>query len=291
MHASLPVCTLEAMNVVAYPLSAEVEQSVLEVAARSHLLLFGELHGTREVPALVAGLTAEARQSGVWRAGAGGAARPARRSARLGRRPDAIDRRRFMRSRLVTGAARSRCWSWSEPRAAQGLEMLCFDQTAEQPKQRWAERDRWMAYNLLDQWALDCVGQRVVALCGSMHARLGAGRRSRTASCARRSAAVSSSGRRWPAGYASSSQRWSSAPSTFASAAARTSTWVKRASNRPGRPDPRMAFRPRRPPTPWHSGCRGRPRRHFSLNPRRTRGNGPGCAAGCTAWSVRVDAG
>src|ERR1700704_4628606 len=35
---------------------ADVEQAVLDLAGRSDLLLFGELHGTREVPALIAGL-------------------------------------------------------------------------------------------------------------------------------------------------------------------------------------------------------------------------------------------
>ena len=33
-----------------------VEDSVLDLAGRCDLLLFGELHGTREVPALVGGL-------------------------------------------------------------------------------------------------------------------------------------------------------------------------------------------------------------------------------------------
>src|SRR5438552_2294588 len=37
-------------------LPAAVEQAVLDLAGRCDLLLFGELHGTREVPALVAGL-------------------------------------------------------------------------------------------------------------------------------------------------------------------------------------------------------------------------------------------
>src|SRR6478672_2822983 len=37
-------------------LPAGVEDLVLQIAANNHLLLFGELHGTREVPALVAGL-------------------------------------------------------------------------------------------------------------------------------------------------------------------------------------------------------------------------------------------
>src|SRR5260370_31655833 len=41
-----------------------VEDSVLELAGRCDLLLFGELHGTREVPALIAGLLSKLRELG-----------------------------------------------------------------------------------------------------------------------------------------------------------------------------------------------------------------------------------
>src|SRR4030088_3297551 len=42
------------LDTLALPTS--VEQAVLDLAARCDLLLFGELHGTREVPALLSGL-------------------------------------------------------------------------------------------------------------------------------------------------------------------------------------------------------------------------------------------
>jgi hypothetical protein len=50
--------------------------------------------------------------------------------------------------------------------------VLCFDQAADHVMPHWAERDAWMAYNLLDQWAALCNGRRVAAICGSLHARL-----------------------------------------------------------------------------------------------------------------------
>src|SRR3979411_1468161 len=46
------------------PLPADVEQAVLDLAGRCDLLLFGELHGTREVPALVAGLLSKLGELG-----------------------------------------------------------------------------------------------------------------------------------------------------------------------------------------------------------------------------------
>src|SRR5579859_167686 len=52
------------MAVAAYTLPPDVDELLLQVASSNHLLLFGELHGTREVPALVAGLLPKLKQRG-----------------------------------------------------------------------------------------------------------------------------------------------------------------------------------------------------------------------------------
>src|SRR5579859_4718448 len=46
----------DSVQPAAVDLPIGVEQALLDLAGRCDLLLFGELHGTREVPALVAGL-------------------------------------------------------------------------------------------------------------------------------------------------------------------------------------------------------------------------------------------
>jgi hypothetical protein len=73
--------------------------------------------------------------------------------------------------------------------AARGFELLCFDQGHGQTTKTWAGRDQWMATNLLEQWRRLCVDERVVAICGSLHARLspdqGIGRWLRKADSAR----------------------------------------------------------------------------------------------------------
>jgi hypothetical protein len=159
------------MPVAAYPLTASVEHSLLEVATRSHLLLFGELHGSQEVPAMLAGLLPKLAALGYCGLGLevprdqqapllawadGRTDRPPPFYAQPSR-----DGRGSVEMLELVKAARSA-----------GFDLLCFDQTAAQPMQGWAERDGWMAYNLLDAWAVQCEGKRVVALCGSMHARL-----------------------------------------------------------------------------------------------------------------------
>jgi hypothetical protein len=52
-HAQLITQTLRP-----YPLPADITQSFAEIASQSDLLMFGEFHGTQEVPALAASLLA-----------------------------------------------------------------------------------------------------------------------------------------------------------------------------------------------------------------------------------------
>ncbi len=59
---------------------------------------------------------------------------------------------------------------------ALGLQLLCFDQSFDQPSNTWAGRDEIMARNLLEAWTTHCGSQRVVGICGSLHARLAAER-------------------------------------------------------------------------------------------------------------------
>jgi hypothetical protein len=174
-------------------LPADVEQAVLDLAGRCDLLLFGELHGTREVPALIAGLLGKLRQLGYGGLGL-----------------EVPSDQRQMLADWATGQRESPPPFYAEPSrdgrgstealglvqqaGAAGWQILCVDQAADQVTQRWAERDAWMAHNLLEQWAALCDGRRVAAVCGSLHARLapaeGVGRFLRKA--------ISSGDERWP---------------------------------------------------------------------------------------------
>jgi hypothetical protein len=154
-----------------YRLPAATELSVLDVAGRTRLLLFGELHGTCEVPSVIGALLPKLEV--------------------LGYRGLALEVPFDVRDQLAgwaTGRAAQPPVFYSQPSkdgrgnqqalglavsaAARGFELLCFDQGRGQIADTWAERDRWMATNLLEQWRRLCVGGRVVAICGSLHARL-----------------------------------------------------------------------------------------------------------------------
>jgi hypothetical protein len=152
-------------------LPASVEQTVLELAARCDLLLFGELHGTREVPALLAGLLSKLELLGY--VGLGLEAPSDQRSGladwAAGVTPQPPP---FYTQPSRDGRGSVEGLELVKQAASIGWQVLCFDQAGAQPVQRWADRDDWMAYHLLEQWAALCNGRRVVAICGSVHARL-----------------------------------------------------------------------------------------------------------------------
>jgi hypothetical protein len=152
-------------------LPAGVQQAVLELAARCDLLLFGELHGTREVPALVAGLLSTLGSLGYR--GLGLEAPSDQRQALAdwagGQAPQPPH---FYARPSRDGRGSIEALALVKQAAAVDWQVLCFDQASDQPMQRWADRDAWMAYNLLEQWAALCNGRRVAAICGSLHARL-----------------------------------------------------------------------------------------------------------------------
>jgi hypothetical protein len=159
------------MAVAAYALPPGVEAEVLQVAAHSHLLLFGELHGTREVPALVAGLLPKLVERGYRGLGL---ELPRDQYAPLTAWADGLSDQppSFFARPSRDGRGNIQVLEMVMTARALGLELVCFDQAPEQVAQQWADRDRWMARNLLEDWSRLPAGAKVVGICGSLHARL-----------------------------------------------------------------------------------------------------------------------
>jgi hypothetical protein len=159
------------MAVVVPALPPGVEELVLRVAANNHLLLFGELHGTREVPTLVAGLLPKLVERGY-----GGLALelPRDQQAPLTAWADGlIDQPPpFFTRPSRDGRGNTQVLDLVKTARALGLALVCFDQAPDQVGQHWADRDGWMARNLLEDWSQLPTGARVAGICGSLHARL-----------------------------------------------------------------------------------------------------------------------
>jgi hypothetical protein len=153
------------------PLASSVEQRLLELAAGCHLLLFAELHGTQEVPALVSSLLPKLAALGY-----GGLALEIPQDQRDALVAWAAGRAAtpppFFSLPSPDGRGNVQALELARVAGGLGLPVLCVDHTTNQPIRRWAERDQRMARNLLEQWAAACAGRRVVGICGGLHARL-----------------------------------------------------------------------------------------------------------------------
>ena len=157
-----------------YDLPPPVKARLLDLAARSDLLMLGETHGTQEVPRLVLGLLDDL--AGLGYGGLGmeiGADGPemlaSLTSEPSGKLPPAFtlpewqDGRRNVQMASLMQQALGRPQNW---------QLLCFDDGFLSEGETGIDRDRHMAESLLKQWVEHCARQKVVAVCGSYHSRL-----------------------------------------------------------------------------------------------------------------------
>lgn len=156
--------------ILPYDLPPSVKAQLLELAARSDLLLLGETHGTQEVPRLVLGLLDDLGYGGLalelprgeenqiveWAAGKGDPP-PFFGPAEF------RDGRGNAQALALIRQTLSHRGEW---------KLLCFDIDFLREGEEWADRDRHMAEFLLEQWQERCAGRKVVAVCGNYHSRL-----------------------------------------------------------------------------------------------------------------------
>jgi hypothetical protein len=153
------------------PLPDPVRQALQQLAQQSDCLIFGETHGTQEVPQLLASLLDDLTALGY-----GG----------LGLEMPFGEQEAFRR--WATGASRTLprffTWSPSDGRANEqslalirqvadnGWQLLCFDAHDDQARATWTERDSTMADNLTALRRQCCPDRKVVGVCGNLHSRL-----------------------------------------------------------------------------------------------------------------------
>ena len=159
------------MAVAVPALPPGVEERVLQVATSNHLLLFGELHGTREVPAVVAALLPKLVERGYLGLGL---EVPRDQQAPLTAWADGLVDQPppFFARPSRDGRGNTQVLDMVKAARALDLQLVCFDQASDQGAQRWADRDDYMARNLLEGWSRLPAGAKVVGICGSLHARL-----------------------------------------------------------------------------------------------------------------------
>jgi len=156
-----------------YDLPSTVKAELLALAARSDLLLLGEVHGTQEVPRLVLGLLDELAALSYGSIGfeiprGEGAALSA--WAHGGEEMPAF----FGAKEFQDGRGNRQVLSLVRQTAScsPNWKLLCFDADFLREGETGADRDRHMAENLLALRQEECAGQKIVAICGNFHSRL-----------------------------------------------------------------------------------------------------------------------
>jgi len=153
------------------PLPERAEHAVLELAATTDLLLFGEIHGTQEVPRVVAGLLPKLTALG-YHGLALELPAPERDPLAGWARGDTPQPPSCFSRPSWDGRCNVQVLGLVRASVAAGWQVLCIDQGPDQPMVRWADRDHWMARNLWTQWQQLCPTGKVVGICGNLHARV-----------------------------------------------------------------------------------------------------------------------
>jgi hypothetical protein len=156
-----------------YALAPDMCQAVIDVAMTSDVLLFGELHGTQEVPRLLLSLLPALTAAG-YRGLALEIPHHDRETLEGWARAQEAVLPEFFAQPWADGRGNREVLSLMQQALASQYDwhLLCFDQGADQAVMRWADRDGWMAHNLAEQWQLLCPTAKIVGICGNLHSRL-----------------------------------------------------------------------------------------------------------------------
>ncbi|MBC8101957.1 MAG: hypothetical protein H7Z41_05150 [Cytophagales bacterium] len=150
---------------------ADALQPLTDLASRSDVLIFGEVHGTQEVPQLVTGLMKELKRLGYW--GLALEIPSDQRSGLVnwakGKEPNPPP---FFTQPSPDGRGNRQVLECVQDAVRRGWEILCFDVEPGQPSRRWSQRDANMARNFTGQRDRLCPGRKVVGICGNLHSRL-----------------------------------------------------------------------------------------------------------------------
>jgi hypothetical protein len=143
---------------------------LLRLAQDSDVLIVGELHGTREIPHLVASLLPDLFALGYRGLAYELPADVRQRLAMWGMDPSHALPQSFTSpgsdgrgNADVLGLIHAAVKDW---------QLLCFDMASDEPYTDWIGRDARLAANLATQRREFCPGGKVIAVCGNAHSRI-----------------------------------------------------------------------------------------------------------------------
>ncbi|MBI3244552.1 MAG: hypothetical protein HYZ49_19910 [Chloroflexi bacterium] len=152
-------------------MNAKSAQAILSLAQQSDILIFGETHGTQEVPQVLAAMLDDFRATGFC---ALGLEAPLSEQNALANwaKGETTEAPSFFARPFADGRGNEQALALAREAIRKGWHVICFDVNSVAPGFVWAERDNGMAENLVAEWERlgpDC---KVVCLCGNLHSRL-----------------------------------------------------------------------------------------------------------------------
>lgn len=152
------------------PLPDAVKAGVLRLAQDSDVLIIGELHGTREIPRLLAALLSD-----LFALGYRGLASELPSDMRQGIAMWGVDPSRALPRFFAAPGSDGRGNADTLGliyAASNRWQILCFGEASTDAPMSWADRDARMAANLTTQRRQLCPGGKVIAVCGNLHSRI-----------------------------------------------------------------------------------------------------------------------
>jgi hypothetical protein len=149
-------------------MNTEVIKAVITLAEQTHILIFGEIHGTQEVPQLVSDYLERLQPLGY---GALALEIPYSEAETLWRWATGETQGipQFFSHPSGDGRGNEQVLALVRKATQLNFRVFCFDAEL---AGNWQERDRIMAENLLNKWEHTCPEKKVVCICGNLHSRL-----------------------------------------------------------------------------------------------------------------------
>jgi len=149
-------------------MNVEVLEAITTLAQQTDILIFGEVHGTQEVPQMISDYLEKLQPIGY---GALGLEIPYPEQESLWHWAigEVQELPRFFRHPLGDGRGNAQALALVHKAASLNWRIFCFDTGL---ARNWQERDRKMAENLLTEWAHTCPDKKVVCICGNLHSRI-----------------------------------------------------------------------------------------------------------------------
>lgn len=154
-----------------YPLPTEVVAKIIELAVNAGALFIGEVHGTQEIPSVVASLLAMLYERGYR--GLGVEVPRFEQENLRAWLADTIDPiPEFYANPWPDGRGNREMLALIRRAYQMGFQVFCFDPGPVRKNAVWSERDAEMVENTHDTWRKEFAKDKIVLICGNNHAFL-----------------------------------------------------------------------------------------------------------------------